>query len=122
MATVLLIDDDDSVRTILGQTLKFLGHSVIEARNGVEGLKQFAKSGADLVITDLMMPEKEGLEVLMELRRTHPDLKVIAMSGGGRQGVGDNLRMAKYLGATKVLAKPASLEEFKAAILEVLGK
>jgi response regulator of citrate/malate metabolism len=67
------------------------------------------------------MPEKEGLEVMMELRRTHPETKVIAISGGGRRAPGDILKIARHLGAAKVLAKPFSFEEFKGAVTEVLG-
>ncbi len=82
MARILLIDDDDSVRTMLRLTLAHFGHTVIEARNGKEGLELFQHANADLVITDIVMPEKEGLEVLMELRKKHPPVKIIAISGG----------------------------------------
>ena len=75
MARILLIDDDDSVRTMLRLTLAHFGHSVIEARNGKEGLELFQHANADLLITDIVMPEKEGLEVLMELRKKHPPVK-----------------------------------------------
>jgi DNA-binding response OmpR family regulator len=120
MARILLIDDDNPVRTMLRQTLVYFGHTVIEARNGKEGLDSFAVARPDLVITDIVMPEKEGLEVLMELRNKQPPVKIIAMSGGGRQSAMDYLRIAKHLGAAKTLAKPFSNEALLAAINELL--
>jgi CheY-like chemotaxis protein len=121
MARILLIDDDDSFRTMLRLTLVHFGYTVIEARNGKEGLALFKEANADLVITDIVMPEKEGLEVLMELRRKQPPpVKIIAISGGARVNIADNLRMAKLLGAAKVLTKPFSNEALIAAINELL--
>jgi CheY-like chemotaxis protein len=121
MARILLIDDDHAVRTMLSLTLAHFGHTVIEAGNGREGLDLFKHANADLVITDIVMPEKEGLEVLIELREKHgPPVKVIAMSGGGRQKATDYLRLAKLMGAAKVLAKPFSNEALIAAINELL--
>jgi DNA-binding response OmpR family regulator len=120
MARILLIDDDDSVRDMLRQTLIHFGHTVIEARNGKEGLEVFPHANADLLITDIVMPEKEGLEVLMELRKMHTSVKIIAISGGGRGGAMDYLRTAKLMGAGKVLAKPFSNEALIAAINELL--
>ena len=114
MARILLIDDDDSVRTMLSLTLTHVGHTVIEARNGKEGLALFPHANADLLITDIVMPEKEGLEVLMELRKKHPPVKIIAISGG------DYLHMAKLMGAATVLAKPFSTNLLIAAIDELL--
>jgi DNA-binding response OmpR family regulator len=114
MARILLIDDDDSVRTMLSLTLAHFGHTVIEACNGKEGLELFQHADADLLITDIVMPEKEGLEVLMELRKKRPPVKIIAISGG------DYLHMAKLMGAAKVLAKPFSSDVLIAAIDELL--
>jgi PAS domain S-box-containing protein len=120
-ARILLIDDDDSFRTMLRLTLAHFGYTMIEARNGKEGLARFKEANADLVITDIVMPEKEGFEVLMELRTKQvPPVKIIAISGGGRVSAADNLRMAKLLGAAKVLAKPFSNEVLIAAINELL--
>jgi DNA-binding response OmpR family regulator len=122
MARILLIDDDDDVRTMLRETLVHTGHIVIEATNGKEGLELFAESKADVVITDIVMPEKEGLEVLMELRKRQPSLQIIAISGGGRQSTADYLRVAKLLGAAKVIAKPFSSQVMMAAINELLSR
>jgi YesN/AraC family two-component response regulator len=120
MARILLIDDDDSVRTVLRLMLAQFGHTVIEARNGREGMELFTHANADLVITDIVMPEKEGLEVLREMREIHPPVRIIAISGGGRVNPKDYLRMAKFLGAAGVLAKPISSEALIATINEVL--
>ena len=120
MARILIIDDDDPLRAVLRMALEHHGHTVIEACNGQEGLELFEHADADLVITDIVMPEKEGLSVLMALRKKQPPVKVIAMSGGGRQSAVDYLRMAKMLGAAKVLAKPFSTEALVAAIDELL--
>jgi DNA-binding response OmpR family regulator len=121
MARILLIDDDSEVRTMLRLTLIHFGHNVIEARNGKEGLELFKRANADLVITDILMPEKEGLEVLSELRKKQVSpVKIIAISGGGRQKARDYLRLAKLMGASRVLAKPFSTEALIAAINELL--
>ena len=84
MARILVIDDDDQILRTLHQVLEMEGHEVVDASNGKEGIKLFRENGADLIITDIVMPEKEGLETIMELRRDFPDIKVIAISGGGR--------------------------------------
>jgi DNA-binding response OmpR family regulator len=121
MARILLIDDDEAVRAMLIGTLNHFGHTVIEACNGKEGLKLFPQSKADIVITDIVMPEKEGLAVLMELRKAQPPVKIIAISGGGRNGKVDYLPTAKLMGAAKVLAKPFSVEVLMAAVNELLA-
>ena len=120
MPRILLIEDDDSVRAMLRETLEHFGHTVIEARNGTEGLARFPHGNADLVITDMVMPETEGFEVLRALRRTHPRVKIIAISGAGADSGAGYLRMAKLLGASTVLAKPFSADVLLAAINELL--
>jgi DNA-binding response OmpR family regulator len=116
MARILLIEDNDPVRALLRENLELEGHAVIEARDGQEGLDLFRQAGADLVITDIVMPEKEGLAVLMELRNAHPPVNVIAISGGGR----DYLATGGLLGAAKVLLKPFPIAVLIAAIDELL--
>jgi YesN/AraC family two-component response regulator len=120
MARILLIDDDDSVRSVLRLILNQFGHVVIEACNGKEGIELYTHANADLVITDIVMPEKEGLEVLKEIRKKCPTVKIIAISGGGRVNPTDYLRMAIFFGATRVLAKPICSEALIGAINEVL--
>jgi DNA-binding response OmpR family regulator len=122
MARILLIDDDDAFRGMLRKLLTHFGHTVIEGRNGKEGLKLFGHAHADLVITDIVMPEKEGIEVLMELRQKQTPVKIIAMSGGGRGMAADYLLLAKRMGAAKVLTKPFSHEVLMAAINELLAE
>src|SRR5258708_24819935 len=82
MSRVLLIDDDDSVRSVLALGLKARGFEVEQACDGVMGDRLFRKNPADLVITDLIMPEKEGLQTIADLIRDFPNIKIIAMSGG----------------------------------------
>jgi DNA-binding response OmpR family regulator len=121
MARILLIDNNTELRTMLRDTLAAAGHTVIEARDGNEGLALFRQGGADLVITDIVMPEHEGFAVLMELRKAQPPVEVIAMSGGGEQGGGaDYLDTARLMGAAKVLLKPFRTATLLAAINELL--
>ena len=121
MARILVIEDDDAVRTTLRLILEHVGHAVIEARNGTDGLALFQHAAADLVITDMVMPETEGFEVLRELRSTHPPVKIIAISGAGPDSGAGYLQMAKHLGASTVLAKPFSAHVLLAAINELLS-
>ena len=116
MARILLIEDDEPVRTMLRAILEHFGHTVIEARHGTEGLALFQHANADLVITNIVMPEKDGFEVLRELRRMHPSVKIIAISGAGRGRAADYLHIAEFMGAATVLAKPLSVVVLMAAI------
>ncbi|WP_119421607.1 response regulator [Desertibaculum subflavum] len=106
MARILLIDDDRLVRQSIRLALADSGHQLDEAENGADGLDRAAAAPPDLVITDLIMPEREGIETILALRRMAPDLPIIAISGGGRIGPGDLLAAAKRLGATTTLRKP----------------
>ena len=121
MARILLIDDDEPVRTIVSGALTHFGHSVIEARDGVEGLELFAHAATDLVITDLVMPRKSGREVMRVLREQKPLVKIIAMSGGDRSGLLNALSSAKLDGAAQVLAKPFTIPALLAVVQEVLA-
>jgi CheY-like chemotaxis protein len=121
VAKILLIDDEDAVRSHLRQALAGAGHTVIEARDGREGLELFEHVGADLVITDIVMPEKEGIEVLLTLRKVLPPVKIIAMAGGRRESAAAYLHMATLLGAAKVLEKPFAAGVLIAAIAELMA-
>jgi CheY-like chemotaxis protein len=103
---VLLVEDYDTVRQVLRCTLEEGGYQVIEARNGVEALSLCRVEEPDLVVTDLIMPDKDGLETIAELRQIASNLPVIAMSGGGRVGASLYLAVAETLGAALVLEKP----------------
>ena len=120
MAFVLLVDDDDQFRNMLQSMLERLGHSVAIARNGNEALVRYAERSPDLVITDLIMPDKEGLELIRELRQQSRDLPIIAMSGGGRTKPAIYLKMAGSLGARAVLTKPFTFRQLTAAISDAI--
>ncbi len=121
MPLILLVDDDDSFRRMLRKTLLKLGYEVVEARNGKEAIEEFEKARVDLVLTDIVMPEKEGLETINTLKRKQADLKIIAMSGGGRGSATDYLKMAKIMGADHILPKPFSNQEMAAILGALLG-
>ena len=120
MARILIIDDEDQPRRMLQQVLIRAGYEVIEARDGNQGLQLFRASPTDLIITDILMPEKEGLETIIDLRREFPAVKIIAISGGGRTGNLNFLEVAKRLGAQRTLQKPFELQEMIAAVRELL--
>ena len=119
---ILLVDDDEAVRSVLRRGLVRAGYEVREAGDGRAALKLLASAPADLVITDLVMPEMEGIEFILALRKTHPKLPVIAMSGGGRAVGPDNyLKIARACGAMKILAKPFETEQLLTAMQELIG-
>ena len=122
MPRILVIDDDASVRDILHRVLTGRGYEVSAATDGAEGIRHFREHGADLVVTDLLMPGKEGLETIRELRREFPDVKIIVMSGGG--GLGDPstiLLTARTFGASYSFQKPIPRDDFLAAVRELVG-
>lgn len=117
MATVLLIEDEDSIREGLRDRLVSEGHRVLEAQNGRIGLKLFREHLPDLVITDILMPEKDGLEVIMDVRKENPGQRIIAMSGKQAAGMElDVLSIAKKLGACATLEKPFEFPALSSAI------
>ena len=118
MARILVIDDDADMRALLEQTLKSSGHEVALAADGREGVREYQAKAADLVITDLYMPNQEGLETIIELRRRFPEVSIIAMSG--RIAAGTMLSIAQKLGAVDVLQKPFVAEEILAAVGKAL--
>ena len=122
MAKILVVDDDQAVRSLLARTLTKVGHEVIEADDGIGAMRLFKENMPDLVITDLVMPNKEGLEMILELRGIHPNAHIIAISGGGRCNPASYLEMAKYLGAVRTLSKPIGLEQFITTVQEVLAQ
>lgn len=120
MARILVVDDEDSLRRLLKAVLERAGHDVITANNGFEAVRLVDAEPFDLVITDLIMPEMEGIQTIGQLRRLAPDTKIIAMSGGGRGSAGDYLDLAKQLGATMSLAKPFTPDSLLAAVKSTL--
>ena len=121
MAKILIIDDEEQVRLYLRRILEPEGHEVVEAPDGKVGLQLYREEPVDLIITDVFMPEKEGLEIIRELRSEYPEVKIIAISGGGRTGNLDFLPLAKTFGALRTLAKPFDRQEMLDAVQEVLG-
>src|SRR3954466_12047237 len=114
MLRLLLVDDDDPLRALLKITLGKMGYDVVEARDGREAMAVYEKKRPDIVVTDLVMPEKDGLEMIRDLRRKHSGVKIIAISGGGRMNASGYLKMAKAMGADLVLPKPFLAEELRA--------
>ena len=86
MARILIIDNDVQILNMLRQTLEREGYDVLKASNGKQGIRLHREEPVDLIITDIIMPEKEGIETILELKRDYPDVKIIAISGGGRTG------------------------------------
>ena len=114
MATILVIDDEEAIRSLLRAVLEGDNHHVLEASNGRHGLDQYREQSADLIITDIAMPEMNGLEMMVVLTRTFLDIKVIAMSGGIESEVG--LSLAKLLGARQTFHKPLDMEALLSAV------
>ena len=107
---VLVIDDEAAIRYTLQLLLEDSGFAVTVASKGREGMAAFRANPTDLVLTDILMPEQEGIETILQIRGEYPQAKIIAMSGGGRIGNTDFLRMAEGLGADATIAKPFEIE------------
>lgn len=108
--SILVIDDDDIFRTGLCKILELEKFKVVEARDGVEGLSRFESERPDLVLTDILMPNKEGIETIIEILEKAPDQKILAMSGGGRGSPREYLEFAKDFGAQRILQKPFQIK------------
>lgn len=121
MASILIADDEPQFRNMLKQALERFGHEVREAPNGKAALRLQQEKKADLLITDIIMPEQEGLETIREFRRLYSEMKIIAVSGGGRIGPEEYLQLARRMGAQRVFSKPFGLSEFLQAVKELLA-
>ena len=121
MPRILIIEDDNEVREYLESVLSRAGYEVQSASNGKEGVQLFQADPADLVVTDIIMPEKDGIEAIMDLRRANSELKVIAISGGGRAEPENYLHSARLLGANRTMKKPFTNQEMLEAIADLLG-
>lgn len=123
MARILIIEDDDQYRAMLKKMLQKAGYNDIEeAADGSAGVKMFRRHPFDLVITDIIMPDKEGIEIIMELTREYPRVKIIAMSGGGSGGPQNYLEIARHLGASRTLAKPFTRTDLIESVRELLDE
>lgn len=118
MPTVLIIDDDQVFRSSLSRMLEKAGYEAMTASDGEEGIELYTQMGFDLVITDIIMPVMEGIETIIKLKSLNPDLRIIAMSGGGKVGADEYLNTARLLKVNAILKKPFSLKELQ----EVLAK
>lgn len=121
MAKILIIDDDPSILTMLTRMLEKAGYEVDIACNGSEGLKKIENFPPDLLVTDIVMPEKEGLELISYLREKNPGLKIVAISGGGRFHYEGYLTSAKLLGADLTFQKPLVHKEFVQAVTDLIN-
>ncbi|MBC8366909.1 response regulator [bacterium] len=122
MPNILIVDDDPQIRKVFRRILEAADYEVAEAADGKEGASKFRDWPPDLVLMDIFMPEQEGLETIRELRWDFPDVKIIAISGGGKSGRMEPLEAAQKFGAALALRKPISREDLLASVKEVLGE
>lgn len=118
---ILVIDDEAPVRTLLQTVLERAGYEVSTASDGDKGMRNYKNDPADLIITDIVMPEKEGIELIRELKAVQPDVKIFAISGGGRVAANPYLMLATKLGAMRTFAKPVKPDVLLSAVEEVVG-
>ncbi|WP_026988226.1 response regulator [Fodinicurvata fenggangensis] len=121
MPTILLIDDETSIIEVMGDSLVKAGYEVLPAENGEKGLQLLEKEAVDAVVTDIIMPEKEGLETIIEIRRKQPELPIIAISGGGRTRQLHFLEISRDFGANDVLQKPFKPSQLIASLHSLLA-
>jgi len=122
MAVVLIVDDDPTVRLIVTELLRGEDHAIVEAADGDEALRIAASVGVDLVVLDMLMPNKDGLETILELRKLRPGIRILAISSGGRMEPGHLLRTAMVFGANGSLEKPLRLESFSRMVNDLLAQ
>jgi len=120
MRTILIIDDEAAIRKLLSVFLKKHDFNVITAENGLKGIAAFKAKHVDLVVTDIVMPEMEGIETIGVIRKYSPDTKIIAFTGGGSLPPETYLRIAGDIGASRVFAKPLNLNLLLDSIKELL--
>jgi YesN/AraC family two-component response regulator len=121
MANILVVDDEDNVRFVIRETLEQDYHEVSEARTGNEALKMFEQKPVELVITDLVMPDKNGIDLILALKNRSPNVRIVAISGGG--GLGgrfDYIPIAELIGARSVMRKPFNVFELRDVVNELL--
>ncbi len=119
MARVMLIDDNGALRLILADMLEEMDCTVVEAKDGIEAMRLAARNKPDLIVTDIMMPNMDGIQTIKELRRCHGSVPIIAISGGETDDDNKSLAHAKAEGADKVLQKPFSFSDFESAVLSL---
>jgi DNA-binding response OmpR family regulator len=122
MRTILVVDDEDAIRGLIKDFLGIGGYIIREACNGKDASQLLEQFVPDLLITDLLMPEKEGIELIQEVRRSHPKMPIIAISGAQTDKTGIYLKMAGSLGADYVLAKPFALKDLLTTVKQALSE
>ena len=122
MEKILIIDDEPQIRALLRDILVREGFTVEDASDGRVGLAMWSKKPADLVLTDIFMPNKDGIEIIMELKRSWPYAKIIAMTGGGQMNLREMESAASFLGANRTLEKPFDRQSLLAVIRSVLDE
>ncbi len=122
MARVLVIDDDEETRTLVKRMLVGEGHQIEEAPDGAEGLRLFGKGRPDVVLTDINMPGLDGHDVIAAIRVLHPDIPIIAISGGGTTDKDDLLLKAAALGAVEIITKPFEFRQLVGAVQRALSR
>jgi len=115
-ANVLVVEDDAELLQIVARTLEAAGHAVIQAANGEAGLRLFRAEPPDLVVCDIVMPDRDGIELIPEMKTLHPAVKIVAISGRQHIGALDVLNLAKRMGADATLAKPFGMEALVALV------
>lgn len=120
MPGILLVEDEKDLREMLKASLIRRKYTVIEAENGKDAISHFKPLITDILITDLIMPDEDGLKVIIKLKELKPTLKIIAISGGGKAGPGSYLNLAKALGADAIFSKPFSVHDLISKIEELL--
>jgi DNA-binding response OmpR family regulator len=120
MQRILIIDDEADFRTMAIQVLDAPGFEILQASDGAEGLRKFREASFDLVITDILMPEKDGIELIHSLRRESKEVKILAVSGGGRDGRSNYLKVAEDFGANGTLAKPFAANDLREKVAAIL--
>jgi CheY-like chemotaxis protein len=120
MPVILLVEDEKDLREMLKASLIRRKYTVIEAENGKDAISHFKPLITDILVTDLIMPDEDGLKVIIKLKELKPTLKIIAISGGGKAGPGSYLNLAKALGADAIFSKPFSVNDLIEKIEELL--
>jgi YesN/AraC family two-component response regulator len=118
---ILVVDDEPMVREGLKLALEMEGYAAITASDGNEALKLVERNKPNLIITDIIMPDRDGIEVICSVRKKNPDIKIIAISGGGRISASDHLRAASQLGANAILAKPFTTDQLLNEIRKIFA-
>lgn len=120
MSHILVIDDDEQIRELINIMLEGEGHSVVLAEDGMVGLKKLEEAEFDLIITDIIMPNQEGIETIVQIKSKNPRTKILAISGGGRVGSTNYLTLAENFGVDSTMSKPFYHKDFVSCVRELL--